>query len=88
LAAIGLLDNVRATTHWEDISEFRRRHPTVDVAIGVRWVDAGRIVTAAGIAAGIDMCLHIVERLCGRDLALKTARQMDYSWVENPAMKN
>jgi len=78
--------NVRATTHWEDISEFQRRYPSVDVASGVRWIDARRIVTSAGISAGIDMCLHVVERLCGRDLAAMTARQMDYALTETPAL--
>jgi transcriptional regulator GlxA family with amidase domain len=47
-----------------------------------RWVDDGNVVTAAGISAGIDMALHLVERLEGRDLALETARYMEYAWDE------
>jgi transcriptional regulator GlxA family with amidase domain len=52
----------------------------------VRWVDSGRIVSSAGISAGIDMSLHLVERLAGREgreLAERTARQMDYAWTHN-----
>jgi transcriptional regulator GlxA family with amidase domain len=80
LAAAGLLDGRRATTHWEDVDGLRRRWPAVTVEEGARWIDEGGIVTAAGISAGIDMSLHLVERLAGRDLALRTARQMDYFW--------
>ena len=53
----------------------------MQVRDGVRWVDAGTIVTSAGISAGIDMSLHLVQRLHGRDLALRTARQMEFDWT-------
>ena len=46
----------------------------------IRWVEDGNRLTSAGISAGIDMSLHLVERLHGRELADKTARQMDYAW--------
>ena len=82
LAKAGLLDNQPATTHWEDISDLREMFPAIRVKEDCRWVDNGKTVTSAGISAGIDMCLHLVERLEGRDLALKTARQMDYHWLE------
>ena len=88
LAAAGLLDGRRATTHWEDVHDLRSRWPAVTVEEGVRWIDEGDVVTAAGISAGIDMSLHLVERLAGRALALRTARQMEYFWVDegrNPA---
>ena len=84
LAQAGLLDGLPATTHWEDIAELRRDHPTLTVLEGMRWVDTGPIVTSAGISAGIDMSLHLVERLAGRTLALQTARQMEFVWTENP----
>ncbi|NRF66642.1 DJ-1/PfpI family protein [Aquincola sp. S2] len=71
------------TTHWEDVADLRRDHPRLDVREGLRWVDAGRFVTSAGISAGIDMSLHLVERLAGRALAERTARQMDFAWTEN-----
>lgn len=82
LAAAGLLDSRRATTHWEDMADLRRRFPAVTAVADVSWVDEGRIVTSGGISAGIDMSLHLVERLAGRDLAEETARQMEYRWGE------
>lgn len=80
LAEAGLLDGLAATTHWEDIPDMRARYPAVNVVADQRWVDEGAIVTSAGISAGIDMSLHLVERLAGRDLALLTAQQMDFDW--------
>lgn len=80
LAQAGVLDGLEATTHWEDIAALRALRPGLRVREGVRWVDAGAIVTSAGISAGIDMCLHLVQRLHGRELALRTARQMEFDW--------
>lgn len=83
LAQAGLLDGKAVTTHWEDIADLRAAFPALQVDAGVRWVDQGDIVTSAGISAGIDMSLHLVERLMGRALAVATARQMEFDWVEN-----
>jgi transcriptional regulator GlxA family with amidase domain len=85
LARAGLLDGHEATTHWEDADDMRRLFPKVRVVArdGLRWVDAGHVVTSAGISAGIDVSLHVVERLAGRALAERTARQMDFEWTEN-----
>jgi len=80
LARAGLLDGRRATTHWEDIDDLRRMFPALKVEDGPRWIDEGPIVTSAGISAGIDVSLHLVERLAGEALARRTARQMDYDW--------
>lgn len=80
LAEAGLLDGLEATTHWEDLEELRTGWPQVKVRVDRRWIDNGRIVTSAGISAGIDMSLHLVERLASRTLAERTARQMDYDW--------
>lgn len=80
LAKAGILDGIAATTHWEDIADLRAMFPSVTVVEGRRWVDEGRVVTSGGISAGIDMSLHLVERLAGRDLALATARQMEFDW--------
>jgi transcriptional regulator GlxA family with amidase domain len=80
LAEAGLLDGRPATTHWEDLAQLRADYPAVHVRDEGRWIDDGDIVTSAGIAAGIDMSLHIVARLCGPELAARTARQMDYPW--------
>ncbi|MFZ4767506.1 MAG: DJ-1/PfpI family protein [Roseimicrobium sp.] len=78
LARAGLLDGKKATTHWADIGDLRAEFPAVTVLDQRRWVDEGNIVTSAGISAGIDMSLHLVERFAGRELALRTARQMEY----------
>lgn len=85
LAASGVVADDAVTTHWEDVAELRERFPSLDVREDVRWVDNGRVVSSAGISAGIDMSLHLVERLAGRELAERTARQMDYAWNRNPA---
>lgn len=84
LAQAGLLDGRGATTHWEDIEALRALRPAVHVREGVRWVDEGRVVSSAGIAAGIDMSLHLVARLHDPALALRTARQMDVDWRPHP----
>ena len=84
LVQAGVLDGLEATTHWEDLDALRTLRPAVRVREGVRWVDAGAVVTSAGISAGIDMSLHLVQRLHGRDLAQRTARQMDYDWRDTP----
>ena len=83
LAEAGLLDGLSATTHWEDIPDLQAGYPMISVVADQRWVDEGSIVTSAGISAGIDMSLHLVERLAGRVLALLTARQMDFDWTGN-----
>lgn len=83
LGQVGLLDGKTCTTHWEDVDDMRQMFPAVTVVDNRRWVDEGRLITSAGISAGIDMSLHLVERLAGRGLAEKTARQMDFDWQEN-----
>jgi transcriptional regulator GlxA family with amidase domain len=78
LAKAGLLDGLAATTHWEDIADLRAAAPNTEVREGVPFVEQGKIITSAGISAGIEMSLHIVARLAGEDLAQRTARQMEY----------
>jgi len=80
LGQAGLLKGKRATTHWEDIDDLRSMFPEIDVQAEARWVDNGQIVTSAGISAGIDMSLHLVSRLESQELAVKTARQMEFEW--------
>jgi transcriptional regulator GlxA family with amidase domain len=80
LGKAGLLGGKTITTHWEDIDDFRTMFPGIPVQGEKRWVDAGTIVTSAGISAGLDMSLHLVARLEGEGLAIRTARQMDYDW--------
>jgi transcriptional regulator GlxA family with amidase domain len=78
LAARGLLDGLPATTHWTSIERLRATHPAILVRDDVRYVDAGRIVTSAGVSAGIDMALYLVSRLLGPAVAQVTARRMEY----------
>lgn len=80
LGRAGLLDGREATTHWEDVDDLIAALPRTRVLRNVPWVDSANIVTSAGISAGIDMSLHLVERLAGGELADATARQMDYRW--------
>ena len=84
LGQAGLLSGKDATTHWEDIGDLRSMFPDINVQTETRWVDTGHVVTSAGISAGIDMCLHLVARLESEDLAIRTARQMEFEW-QNPA---
>ena len=58
LATAGLLDGREATSHWEDVDDLERGFPQVGVKRHTRWVDQGRVVTSAGVSAGIDMSLH------------------------------
>ena len=83
LAQANVLVDHKVTTLWEDIADLRQQFPRLHVAENTRWVDEGRIVTSAGISAGIDMSLHLVETLAGRPLAIATARQMEFDWREN-----
>ena len=87
LAAAGVVTDQQVTTHWDDLAALRGRWPALDVVEGVRWVHAqsslrpgGELYTSAGISAGIDLALHLVEVLDSRDNALATARLMDYAW--------
>lgn len=80
LASAGLLQGQPATTHWEDLGELQSAFPDIAVQAGVRWVDLGNIITSAGVAAGIDMSLHLVARLENLELAQATARQIDFPW--------
>ena len=84
LAKAGLLDGKTVTTHWEDIADLRAGFPRVTVLEGQRWVDAGPIVTSAGISAGIEMSLYLVSRLADHELAVQTARQMEFDWTGPP----
>ncbi|MEV6275432.1 helix-turn-helix domain-containing protein [Nocardia sp. NPDC051832] len=74
LAAVGLLDDAPATTHWNQAASFQRSFPRVQVDPNVLFVDHGRILTAAGAAAGIDLCLHLVRRDHGTAVANRVAR--------------
>ena len=74
LGAAGLLDGKRATTHWNQGAELARRHPAAQVEIDAIFIRDGDLYTSAGISAGIDLALALVEDDHGRDLALAIAR--------------
>lgn len=80
LARLGLLDGRTATTHWEDIAELRSQYPELTVVENVPFIDHGTVATSGGISAGIGLSLHLVQRIAGNDLAMLTARQMEYDW--------
>jgi transcriptional regulator GlxA family with amidase domain len=76
LAATGLLDGRRATTHWMYAARLAERYPEIDVDSGVLYVDEGSVLTSAGTAAGIDLCLHMVRSDYGAEVANMYARRM------------
>ena len=78
LGKAGVLDGHRATTHWRSLDLLRRLFPAVTVDETLRVVDEGRIVTSAGISAGIDLALAMVTRYHGETVARATARHMEY----------
>jgi transcriptional regulator GlxA family with amidase domain len=93
LAAAGLLDHRRAATHWQYASELAARHPAVKVDPDVLWVDEGSVLTSAGLAAGIDLCVQLVRADHGSEAAVSVARRMvvaphrdggQAQWLERP----
>lgn len=76
LAAAGLLDGKRATTHWRYAEALRRLYPRINVDANVLYVDEGSILTSAGSAAGLDLCLHVVRRDFGPAIANQVARRL------------
>lgn len=78
LAQAGLLDGLAATTHHGALDLLRQVAPRTTVHSDQRFVDNGKVVTSAGVAAGIDMSLYVVERLLGTDHARQTAQHIEY----------
>jgi transcriptional regulator GlxA family with amidase domain len=76
LAAAGLLDNRQAATHWQYADELAARYPAVKVDADRLWVDEGSVLTSAGLAAGIDLCVQLVRADYGSDAAVGVARYM------------
>ena len=93
LAAAGLLDHRRATTHWQYAEQLAARYPAVKVDPDVLWVDEGTVLTSAGLAAGIDLCVQLVRADHGSQAAVSVARRMvvaphrdggQAQWLERP----
>ncbi len=76
LAATGLLDGRSATTHWRYVETLRRAHPAIRVEPNVLFVDEGRLLTSAGSAAGIDLCLYVIRKDYGQEAANMMARSL------------
>jgi transcriptional regulator GlxA family with amidase domain len=96
LAAAGLLSGRKATTHWAYTDQLQALHPDIEVDADVLYVDEGDIVTSAGVAAGLDCCLHIVRARYGAEAALRLARHVVLSphrqggqaqFIERPVAK-
>ena len=80
LGAAGLLDGRPWTTHHEDVEGLAQLIGPSGAHHDCRWVDSGSIITGGGLSSGIAAALHLVERLHGRELAQRTARQIEYVW--------
>ena len=83
LARTGLLDNRPATSNKLAWNWVLQQGPRVQWIRQARWVDDGTIITSSGVSAGIDMALSLIARLNGRELALASARNMEYRWHED-----
>lgn len=80
-AQAGIIDGKKVTTHWSDTSELQHSYPELEVIKNQRFVVDQNFTSSAGIAAGIDMSLSIIQSKFGKGIAHKTARQMDYDWL-------
>lgn len=83
LGKAGLLDGLRATTHWRSLDWMRDSFPDVAVEYDKHFVHQGNVYTSAGISAGIDMSLKVVESYFGEAVATATARNMEYPYPES-----
>ncbi len=83
LGVLGLLDGLPSITHHEVIPHLREIAPRTQIRVGARYVDSGKVLTSAGISAGIDLSLYMVAKLYGRDVVDKTVVYMEYgAWEE------
>jgi len=78
LAAYGLLDRQKATTHHMYVANMQKKYPAVQFVSGLRYIDNDKVATAGGLSSGIDLALHVVERYYGREIAQTTADYMEY----------
>jgi transcriptional regulator GlxA family with amidase domain len=87
LGFAGLLDGRHATTHWKSLDWMRDSFPSVAVEYDQHVVEDGRVLTSAGISAGIDMALKVVVRYCGEAVARATAKHMEYPYPDSNARR-
>lgn len=88
LAKAGLLDGKSATTFHDAIESLRKEAPKANIIEGVKYIDAGNIVTSAGVSSGIDGALYLVERLMNRETAEATARYMEFNWTRSDKLES
>ena len=84
LGATGLIDGHRATTGTRALAWAREQVPGVRWVESARWVDDGSVVTAAGVASGVDMALHVITRLTADDVGENVARSLEHDWCRDP----
>jgi len=87
LGFAGLLDGRHATTHWRSLDWMRESFPRVTVENNKHFVEDGSLITSAGISAGIDLALKVVERYYGEGIARATAKHMEYPYPDNNARR-
>ena len=78
LAKIGLLGGIKSTTHHSAFETLTEIAPDTEIVRDARFVDSGKVITSAGISAGIDMSLYVIEQLYGTETARQTAAYMEY----------
>jgi transcriptional regulator GlxA family with amidase domain len=82
LADLGLLDGLNATTWYGATTRLQNLYPKINVQTGIRYTDNGKIITTAGVSAGIDGALYLVGKLYGKEIAQKTAKYIEYDYKE------
>ena len=82
LAQAGLLEGKQTTTHWGSIDFLRDKFPNVEVLENIRWTETGNIISSAGVSAGIDMALYLVQKIYDKETADLTARGIEYDYWE------
>ncbi len=80
LAELGILDNMEATTWYGAAKRLQKMYPKIKIQPGKRFTDNGKIVTTAGVSAGVDGALHVVEKLYGKEIADRTAKYIE--WIK------
>lgn len=83
LAASGVITDQVVTTHWMDLDKLQADYPDLKVVRNRKFVDQGKILTAAGISSGIELSLYLVKRFSNKIVAEKTAKRMEYTWCDS-----
>lgn len=83
LAASGVITDQVVTTHWMDLDQLQADYPDLKVVRNRKFVDQGKILTAAGISSGIELSLYLVKRFSNKIVAEKTAKRMEYTWSDS-----